>query len=193
MPAPWMWVFSRLDWSPVDWLGSTLGYKGGKFLMRLFRAAALLPLFLLAACFGSDEYLFTSDKGRMPLPAGNYVSADSGWDVKVSDDHYQVPGGISGYVDVVLVPLPGRDRLYIVEKGEQRGVSYSLLKVLPGGRSFALLKSDCAQAADRAAADGLAKIADTTCTFDNPRSLSNAMTRLADAHLPERWVTYTLK
>ncbi len=161
--------------------------------MRLLHFAALLPVLSLAACYGSEQNLYSISDGAMPLPAGDYSSANDHWDVRITEGHYAVPASISGLADVVLVPLPGRDRTYIIEKAEQGGFSYSLLKVLPGARSFALLRSDCAQKADRDAAQGLATMTETRCTFENPRSLTNAMSRLADAHLPDRWTTYSLK
>ena len=159
-----------------------------------FRFAALLPVLLLTACYGSQESLFTVQDGQLPLGAGTY-SADDGtsWRVTIEDGHYAVPASISGTSDVVLVPLSGRSGTFIVEKGEQGGFSYSLLKLHSDGRGFELLKSDCAQPVDQVAAEGLAKRDGASCSFDSAQSVASALGRLAGADLPDRWKSYTLE
>jgi hypothetical protein len=158
--------------------------------MRHIRLAALLPVLLLAACYSSEKEIFSIADGRLPLPAGTYSSSQNTvFDISIRDGHYSMPNGLSTS-DVVLVPLSGRDGTYIVERGESGGFSYSLIRVMKNGRGFELLKPDCEQGPDRAAAQGFAEVGDGSCKFNDVSGLTAAMRKLNDSSSNDRWVTY---
>lgn len=157
--------------------------------MRSLRLAALLPILGLAACFSSEQPLYFTNDGQLPLASGNYVTADKSdsWSVSISDDYYLVPGSISAS-QVVLVPFPGRSGYYIVEKGEQSGYAYALLRLK--GRGFSLVKPDCKLDSDRAAADGYASNSDGQCKFTSKDSLVAALDRFTGSGFAGRWVDF---
>ena len=161
--------------------------------MSRLRIALMLPLLALAGCYGSEAPLFPIEAGSLPLPAATYESSDGtySWKISIDDGHYRMPNGLS-QSDVVLVPLAGKPGAYLVERGEQGGFSYAVLYLRPGN-GFSLIQPNCQEVADRKAAEGLGKVEGTRCTFENPRSLANALSNLADNAPAGRWINFSPK